>query len=189
MICCIHGIGTKSRPAWYDQVKHTYNRQAYEIIWEGKADEHIKSRTWLGDWFLDVQSIAIEEVRNHVESGIRSYLKVMSDKNPLPMILAHSQGTWLAYEALKRIETDRQIKFVTCGSPLRKTRQNLRKPKSVRHWYNFWSWGDLITSNLLIGRSGAIEAADINYHSWHPHSMRHYLSKHHDDLKDIVMDG
>ena len=123
-----------------------------------------------------------EEIRGYIVGGIRNYFNQVNN----PIILAHSQGTWLAYEALKRINEFNKFTFISCGSPLRKTRQKLIKPEAVSKWYNFWSWGDLITSNPLIGRSGAIDAADLNYHSWHRHSMDRYLRKHREDLKMIV---
>lgn len=87
------------------------------------------------------------------------------------IIIAHSWGSALTFEALKEMEehgTARQKavavdKVVTLGSPLGGLlykaavygligAQNFytspKRPRSVKKWYNYWAWRDLVSSQL-----------------------------------------
>lgn len=114
------------------------------------------------------------------------------------VVVAHSQGTMIAYDLLSRLDPAKYevALFVTIGSPLgmqevqdqlkawHKTTAKLPRPACVKRWVNVADKFDpvAIDSDISNDFSGAIENEDgfgLNPDSpWHPHSSSGYLATH-----------
>ena len=84
------------------------------------------------------------------------------------IVIAHSLGSVVAYEALHRTEKHVPM-FLTLGSPLalrtfvkqRVAPRPLRTPECVRQWLNFWDKDDIVAARPIPARSTAPNSAGV----------------------------
>ncbi|HEY5973098.1 MAG TPA: S8 family peptidase [Pseudoxanthomonas sp.] len=141
------------------------------------------------DFFFDKQR------REAMERGLLERLQ--SGGGPF-VVVAHSQGSMIAYEVLRKLDPAKYdvALFLTIGSPLglpsvrSMFKQSLKKkklpfPACVRHWYNVADRSDPVAldGNLADDieqpglRYSNLQGADVNADSpRHPHSGSGYLS-------------
>lgn len=173
-IVAIHGIG-QTKPGWSepsrvllgvpqeDWIEFYYedlmNRSFFQRLTVAAAKFYLK-RTY-GPEALVLTEMAQEHlndiisyfVMNGTRLEILVRLKGILKQYPDCIILSHSLGSVVAYEALKNFDVQAHSLF-TFGSPLSKriVRNFLRIPNSERptlaNWFNIWSFLDPISGKI-----------------------------------------
>jgi hypothetical protein len=172
----VHGISVKRQSnALLDECRPYFapSDMLVAVNWEQVADREFSFRWCCGDLFDDVLAVANGAVRCFVRKALSSG----SCLNPVTVV-AHSLGSWLAYEAFQAMHFPQVELFLTLGSPMNRLPQRWTKPPNVQRWVNVWSPIDPITYfPISCFPGGGIACADENVRVWSCHNLLNYLYK------------
>ncbi len=173
-IVAIHGIGN-AQPGWSESLRLALDisREDWiECYYDDLMDRSFfnrvvvtATRIYLSHTYgpeATVLADSVEEYANDIISyflsrnsrlEIQLRLKSILKANPDAIILSHSLGSVVAYEALKNFDLNAHT-FFTFGSPLSKrlVQQFLQVPEKSRpqvvNWFNVWSVLDPISGKI-----------------------------------------
>jgi hypothetical protein len=148
--------------------------------------DHKLATRFVGTFFPEVtRYFTNQEARHHAVTDLAAYLREWQPR----VLIAHSLGSVVAYEALWAGPAPQVDLFLTLGSPLAmpdivyprlaEHPGARRRPPGVRRWINIADQGDIIAIPARgIGRSFEHLAADVSdsIHAFDFHLARHYLA-------------
>jgi len=156
----VHGIGESGEEEVRKQAEDLFGKDAHVVYWSDIFDEDQKlliqkydRRSWADKWLIKYFGDVIayhDEKRQKAINRVLNAIK-SADKYEKIVIVAHSWGSVISYEALLSLSSDinQKIIFITLGSPLplyavKDRLETFRIPPILTAWYNITYKNDIV---------------------------------------------